>query len=211
LFEQAHGGTLLLGELPPRVQVSLLWVLQEGVIRRVGGEQMVRVDVRVVAATHRDLRAEVEAGTSGGGDLYYRLRGAELRVPPLRERLDDLPLLVDAFLRQAGRPGLPMSRAAWRALERHPWPGNVRELRSEVVRWTVFCDREVGVEDLSPELRRGGGGRAVGAVGTLRDVVEAAEDAAISAAMAEAGGNLSAAAARALAIDRHTLKRKLRR
>jgi DNA-binding NtrC family response regulator len=211
LFELAHGGTLMLdelGELPPRVQVSLLRVLQEGVIRRVGGEEGVRVDVRVVAATHRDLGAMVRDGTFRE-DLYYRLRGAELRVPPLRERVDDLPALVEAFLRQAGRARLPVSREAWRALERYGWPGNVRELRSEVERWAVFCDDGVTVDDLSPEVRRGVPAPAPAASGarTLREAVEDAERAAISAALAAAGGNVSAAA-RALGVDRHTVARK---
>ncbi len=197
-----------LGELPPRVQVSLLRVLQEGVIRRVGGEEVVRVDVRVVAATHRDLGAMVRDGTFRE-DLYYRLRGAELRVPPLRERVDDLPALVEAFLRQAGRARLPVSREVWRAIERYGWPGNVRELRSEVERWAVFCDDGVTVDDLSPEVRRGVTAPAPAASGarTLREAVEDAERAAISAALAAAGGNVSAAA-RALGVDRHTVARK---
>jgi transcriptional regulator of acetoin/glycerol metabolism len=174
----------------------------------VGGEEVVRVDVRVVAATHRDLGAMVRDGTFRE-DLYYRLRGAELRVPPLRERVDDLPALVEGFLRQAGRARLPVSREAWRAIERYGWPGNVRELRSEVERWAVFCDDGVTVDDLSPEVRRGVTAPAPAASGarTLREAVEDAERAAISAALAAAGGNVSAAA-RALGVDRHTVARK---
>jgi len=231
VFEQASGGTLLLdevGELPPRVQTALLRVLQEGTVRRVGGEEKVRVDVRIVAATHRDLPAMVREGTFRE-DLYYRLRGATLEVPPLRARAGDVDLLVERFVEEAEagarRQGgsLSVTREAMRALARYPWPGNVRELRAEVLRWGVFCDEVVDVEDLAPEIRGfpgGGDGPRSGpaapplgpggepAVTTLEEAVRAAERAAIGAALAASGGNLSRAA-RALGIDRNTLKRKL--
>ena len=223
IFEQAHGGTLLLdevGEMAPRMQATLLRVLQEGTVRRVGGEGRVRVDVRVLAATHRDLAAMVRAGTFRE-DLYYRLRGAAIEVPPLRERAGDLPLLIEAFLseavpRRAGRRPT-VTREALRALGMHAWPGNVRELRAEVLRWTVFCDEVVDVGDLAPEIRASAGaGPAPGplaggprpAVAPLAEVVEAAELAAVRAALEAEQGNLSRTA-RALGIDRNTLKRKL--
>ncbi|MEZ4362720.1 MAG: sigma-54 dependent transcriptional regulator [Kofleriaceae bacterium] len=235
LFELAHGGTIFLdeiGELAPQVQAMLLRVLQEGVLRRVGGEQPVRVDVRVVAATHRDLAQMVAAGAFRQ-DLYYRLRGAVLEVPPLRERVTDLPAMIQAFLAESSAGGrarsLPVTPAAMRALAAYAWPGNVRELRSEVQRWSVFCDDEVDVADLALEIRgalapefRGAHGPATsttaaplpspgapGAVPRLADVVHAAEQAAIAAALAAHGGKL-APAARALGIERNTLKRKLR-
>jgi DNA-binding NtrC family response regulator len=234
VFEQANGGTLLLdevGELPPRVQTALLRVLQEGVLRRVGGEAKVRVDVRVLAATHRDLAAMAREGTFRE-DLYYRLRGATLDVPPLRARTDDIELLVERFLEEARarrsasprQEGLAVTREAMRALAQYPWPGNVRELRAEVLRWGVFCDEIVDLADLSPEIQaplgafsesmQGGPassparrGSAV-AASTLEEAVRAAERKAIAAALEANGGNLSRTA-RALAIDRNTLKRKL--
>jgi DNA-binding NtrC family response regulator len=213
LFEMADGGTLFLdevGEMPPRVQVMLLRVLQEGRFRRVGGEAPVVVDVRVVAATHRSLPEQVAAGTFRE-DLFYRLKGASVRVPPLRERGDDLPALVAHFLRERGRADLTLSRSAWAALRAHRWPGNVRELRSEVVRWTIFCDRTVEREDLSEELTQPEVPSTPidGAVVPLRQRVQAVERQAIEHALAALGGNLSQAA-RALGIDRNTLKRKRR-
>ncbi|MEZ4400885.1 MAG: sigma-54 dependent transcriptional regulator [Kofleriaceae bacterium] len=226
LFEQAHGGTIFLdevGELAPQVQAMLLRVLQEGTLRRVGGEQPVRVDVRVIAATHRDLAAMVEAGTFRQ-DLYYRLRGAVVLVPPLRARPGDLPAMIKAFLAEAAvgtRPrSLPVTPAAMRALAAYSWPGNVRELRSEVQRWAVFCDDEVDLADLAPEIRAAAladtigaaaarPARAAAAVSTLAAAVHAAEQAAIAAALAAHDGKL-APTARALGIERNTLKRKLR-
>jgi DNA-binding NtrC family response regulator len=229
LFEQAHGGTIFLdeiGEMPLQVQAMLLRVLQEGVVRRVGGERSTRVDVRVVAATHRDLRGMIREGKFRE-DLYYRLEGTALAVPPLRERSSDLPLLVDLFWREVAGPRrkLEITRAAMARLAAHDWPGNVRELRSEVHRWSVFCDGAVDVADLSEALRQrgardasacarpgqGDGERegASGGVSTLAEAVQGAERAAIARAMEAHGGNLSRAA-RGLDIERNTLKRKLR-
>ena len=131
LVRASSGGTLLLdevGELPPGVQVKLLRVLQENEVAPVGSPQPVRVDLRVVAATHRDLEGLVEAGTFRR-DLFARLTGLEVELPPLRERRGDLGLLVPALLRRAGAPaGLQFSREAMRALFRWEWPHNVREL-----------------------------------------------------------------------------------
>jgi DNA-binding NtrC family response regulator len=212
LFELADGGTLLLdevAEMPLATQASLLRVLQDGALRRVGGERPIKVDVRVVVATHRDLAQRVREGTFRE-DLYYRLRGATLDVPPLRARAGDLELLVEHFL--AGRPLAP-TPAAWKALRAWTWPGNVRELRAEVLRWTVFCQERVSLADLAPELRGHENAEAPSpaesAVRTLAEVVAEAERSAISAALAAAEGNLSRTA-RALGIDRNTLKRKLR-
>ncbi len=219
LFEQAHGGTLFLdevAELPPRVQVMLLRVLQEGEVRRVGGERAVPVDVRIVAATHRDLGAMVREGRFRE-DLWYRLRGATLEVPPLRERSGDLRLLVEHFLAEAGALHLAPTLGAYRALQAYGWPGNIRELRGEVVRWSVFCESVVDLADLSPEIVAGPGAaprhaepgphlRAAGP--TLAEAVAQAEREAVQAAFARHGGNKSRTA-RALGIDRNTLKRKL--
>ena len=145
LFEQAHGGTIFLdevGEMPSQVQAMLLRVLQDGVIRRVGSETWINVDARVIAATHRDLRQMIEQGKFRE-DLYYRLQGVSLLVPPLRERTSDLSVLIDVFLRDAAgsrRRPLRINREALRLLEAYRWPGNVRELRSAVLRWSFFCD-----------------------------------------------------------------------
>jgi DNA-binding NtrC family response regulator len=228
VFEQASGGTLLLdevGELAPRVQSSLLRVLQEGALRRVGGESRIPVDVRILAATHRDLAAMVAEGTFRQ-DLYYRLRGATLEVPRLRDRAGDVEILVRAFLdelavRREGR-GLAVSREALRALSSYRWPGNVRELRAEVMRWGVFCDGEVDLADLAAEIRAPASIRPAPGVlpegeasepatdATLADAVEAAERTAIARALDAHAGNLSQAS-RVLAIDRNTLKRKMAR
>jgi DNA-binding NtrC family response regulator len=136
-FERAHGGTVFLdeiGELPAALQPTLLGVLERKSMRRVGGRQTIEVDVRIVSATHRDLRAEVNAGTFRQ-DLYYRIAVALIRVPPLRERTEDMPLLVEHFLREAGHER-PISevvpRELMETLKSYHWPGNVRELRNFV-------------------------------------------------------------------------------
>ena len=225
LFEQAHGGTIFLdeiGEMPSPVQAMLLRVLQEGVLRRVGSEAWIKVDVRVVAATHRDLRQMIDRG-GFREDLYYRLQGVSLLVPPLRERTGDLSLLIDVFSREgtgSKRRPLRITREAMRVLEAYRWPGNVRELRSEVLRWSVFSDESIDVDDLSPELvtategpRTPGqsstrGGRRKPQDVTLAEQVRAVERDAVERALSVHEGNLSRAAA-ALGIERNTLKRKL--
>jgi len=222
LFEQASGGTIFLdeiGELPAQVQAMLLRVLQERTVRRVGGEQAVKVDVRVVAATHRDVEQMVRDGRFRE-DLYYRLRGATLIVPPLRERIGDLPAMIKAFLQEATIGGrarsLPITPEAMRLLATYPWPGNVRELRSEVHRWAVFCDDDVAPSDLAPEIRQGGSARAPRRspvapkrpLSTLAAAVRDAEHRAIAAALEAHDDNLSRTA-KSLGIERNTLKRKL--
>ena len=134
-FENAHGGTLFLdeiGELPAALQATLLGVLERRKLRRLGGREEVAVDVRIVSATNRDLRAEVNSGAFRL-DLYYRIAFVMLQVPPLRDRLDDIPLLVEHFLRESGHTGPveeAISTATMASLEQHHWPGNVRELRN---------------------------------------------------------------------------------
>jgi two-component system response regulator AtoC len=144
LFEAAHGGTLFLdeiGELPERLQVKLLRVLQEGEVRRVGGTDTRKVDVRVIAATNRDLEREVE----GGGfrrDLYYRIAIVTLALPPLSERPEDLPHLATHLLSlHANRLGLQVpvvDRGAMEALLRYSWPGNIRELENVLERALIL-------------------------------------------------------------------------
>lgn len=216
LFELAHGGTLFLdevGELSPRVQVNLLRVLQDGTLRRLGSETSIRVDVRIVAATHRDLEAMVREG-SFREDLYYRLQGATLQVPALRDRKADLQALVSHFLGELGS-SLRITRECWSLLEAYPWPGNVRELRAEVNRWHVFCDRWVRPEDLDSKFSQSPAVDFQPRLPTetaqpLSLAVASAERHAIATALSEAKNNLSRAA-RILAIDRNTLKRKIRK
>ncbi|MFT7581881.1 MAG: two-component system response regulator AtoC, partial [Myxococcota bacterium] len=218
LFEQADGGTLFLdevGELGLSAQVRLLRVLQDGTLRRMGAETPIHVDVRVVAATHRDLPAMIRAGEFRE-DLYYRLRGAELHVPPLRTRMSDLEPLVATLLAETARPELRLTRSAWHALQRYRWPGNVRELKAEVRRWTVFCDALVEVDDLSPEIVAASPPATVSSESAETPIAMAwptladTEAGAIRAAFAANDGNISRTA-RVLGIDRNTLKRKLRR
>lgn len=220
LFEQADTGTLFLdevGELSPASQVRLLRVLQTGRFRRMGAETETEVDVRIVAATHRDLRAMVKAGTFRE-DLYYRLCGAELEVPALRDRREDIAPLVERFLTDFGRRDLAVTRPAHRVLHQYHWPGNVRELRAEVRRWTVFCDEVVDVSDLGPDLQLAAAAEPPrlptehmldeAAVLTLDEAVSATEHAVIVDVLARTGHNLSQTA-RLLDVDRNTLKRKM--
>ncbi|HEX6600873.1 MAG TPA: sigma-54 dependent transcriptional regulator [Gemmatimonadaceae bacterium] len=148
LFADADGGTLFLdelGELPPPLQVKLLRALQEGEVRRVGDNAARKVDVRVVAATSRDLESDVAAGRFRA-DLYYRVNVVRIHLPPLRERTEDVPELVRSFIdRFNARLGLRVtgvSAAAMRALIEHPWPGNVRELENTVERAMVLTDND---------------------------------------------------------------------
>src|SRR5690606_38677588 len=139
-FEAAHGGTLFLdeiGELPLAVQAKLLRALQDRTNDRVGSTQPIPVDVRVVAATNRDLEREVADGRFGA-DLYYRIHAVPIALPPLRERREDIKLLAESFLAraraEAGRGPTRIAPAALAAVERHSWPGNVRELENVIER-----------------------------------------------------------------------------
>jgi len=156
-FARAAGGTLFLdeiGEIPPQVQVKLLRVLQEGEYEPVGGDTTVRADVRIVAATHRDLRAEIERGRFRE-DLFYRLNVIALTAPPLRARREDIPLLCDHFLgvycARNGRPRLRVAPEVLRKLFDYHWPGNVRELENCIERAVVLCSGDTVTEDLLPD------------------------------------------------------------
>ena len=141
-LEEADGGTLFLdelGELPLDLQQKLLRCLQEGEFRRVGSNQVQRTNLRVIAATNRDLAAELAAGRFRE-DLYYRLEEFTLRVPPLRERSEDIPLLVEHFVRQAGARAFALPEGALSMFQAHRWPGNVRELRNVVRRMVLLPD-----------------------------------------------------------------------
>lgn len=212
LFETANHGTLLLdeiGDLPLAMQVKLLRVLQEREVRRVGENRSRAVDVRVLAATHRDLTAEVAAGRFRQ-DLYYRLRVIEIRIPPLRERCDDILPLARRFLTEtASRLRLPATAFSPRAadmLAHWTWPGNVRELQNVVERAIVLARGErIEVEDLPEEVRRVGAAAVDGASQRLADV----ERGHILRVLESVGGNRTKAA-RALGIGPATLFRKLR-
>jgi DNA-binding NtrC family response regulator len=159
-LEEAEGGTLLLdeiGEMSTDLQAKLLRVLQEREYRRVGGTRMRKADVRVVAATHQNLASAIADGRFRE-DLYYRLNVVSIRVPPLRERLEDVPALLDHFLarhaRKGGRPGLTFSEQARALLLQYDWPGNVRELSNVVERCVVLVDgHRIDVLDLPEEVR----------------------------------------------------------
>src|SRR5207244_4415646 len=147
-FELAHGGTIFLdevGELPMETQIALLRVLQESEFERVGASTSIRVDVRVIAATNRDLQAAIEGGTFRS-DLFYRLDVFPIAVPPLRERGDDIPLLVEYFIdRYARKAGKTIRRVNMRTLDHlrsYPWPGNVRELQNVIERSVIVCDTD---------------------------------------------------------------------
>jgi two-component system response regulator HydG len=160
-FELAEGGTLFLdevGEIPLSMQSKLLRVLQQKEIQRVGGEETVKVDVRLVSATHRDLKAEVAKGNFRE-DLYYRLHIVPLELPALRERPGDIRLLAQHFADKhgprIGRTGLTFAPEALDALARYPWPGNVRELENAVEQALVFAEgNTIGVAQLPPFLQQ---------------------------------------------------------
>jgi two-component system nitrogen regulation response regulator GlnG len=157
-FEQAAGGTLFLdeiGDMPPEAQTRLLRVLQEGEFTTVGGRQPIKANVRIVAATHRDLRQLIRQGLFRE-DLFYRLNVVPIRLPPLRERMEDIPLLARHFLdraRAAGLPGKQLSPEAMDALKGHAWPGNARELENLMRRLAALYPQEViGADAVAAEL-----------------------------------------------------------
>ena len=168
-FEQAQGGTLFLdeiGDMPPEAQTRLLRVLQEGEFTSVGGRTSRRADVRIIAATHQNLKSLIAEGRFRE-DLFYRLNVVPIRLPALRERIGDLPDLARAFLRRAEQEGLPrktLSTEALDALKTHSWPGNVRELENLVRRLAVLCpDDQIPAEVIEEELRARDDGARLGA------------------------------------------------
>jgi formate hydrogenlyase transcriptional activator len=212
-FEQAHGGTIFLdeiGELPETMQVLLLRVLQEREFERLGGTQSIKVDVRVVTATNRDLAADVESGRFRR-DLYYRLNVFPLHVAPLRERPDDIAPLVATFAAKYGtRVGRPVTRVdarSLRALAAYPWPGNVRELENIVER-AVIVSRG-GTLRIDREILPG----ADAGASRLADHLHESERAAIETALSASGGRVSGpqGAARRLGLPASTLEFRIRK
>jgi DNA-binding NtrC family response regulator len=210
-LESADGGTLFLdeiGDLPLELQANLLRFLQEGQVERVGGSQPIRVNVRVLAATHVDLEQAVECGRFRE-DLYYRLNVLQVRTSPLRERLEDVPALARHFARlyseEVGRRPRPFSSAALRAMCSYDWPGNVRELANRVRRGLVLAEGYlIEAEDLGFQMAEG----AEKAELSLEDYKLQAERQALCDVLAQYSQNLSRAA-RALGISRPTFYRLL--
>jgi DNA-binding NtrC family response regulator len=220
-FELAHGGTLFLdeiGEIPVEMQVKLLRVLQESEFERVGGIKTIKVDVRLVTATNRDLLQDIAAG-SFREDLYYRLNVVPIHIPPLRERREDIPLLVEHFLAKFNdRLKKQIDSVSADAISRmvsYHWPGNIRELENLMERTMLFCERsEIQVSDLPPEI---GGLPAAAtpspAAASLKEAVRAeterVERELIQKALDETGGNVTQAA-RKLKISRKSLQTKMK-
>jgi DNA-binding NtrC family response regulator len=217
-FELADGGTLFLdevGDMPPAMQAKVLRVLQEGEFERVGGQATLKSDARVVAATNKDLQAEVAAGRFRE-DLYYRLAVVMVAAPPLRERREDVPELAARFLAEAcernGRRPMSLAREALLALQAHEWPGNVRELRNVVERLAILSDGpQLSADDVAaalPGARRPRADRLREGVG-FHELVEEAEREIILAALVRHEDNVSEAA-RELGLERSHLYKKMR-
>ena len=214
-FELAHGGTIFLdeiGEINQATQVKILRVLQEKKFERVGGEETITVDVRIVAATNRNLEAEVQAGRFRE-DLYYRLNVVHLHVPPLRERRDDIPLLIDHFLkefaRENGKTVGGIEGRARAALYKYEWPGNIRQLRNCMESAVVMCSgEEITLEDLPPTISECTADASIAI--PLGISLEAAEKIIIEQNLAANKGNKSKTA-EILGIERKTLHRKLQK
>jgi DNA-binding NtrC family response regulator len=230
-FELASGGTLFLdevGSIPVEMQVKLLRALQESEFERVGGVKTIRVDVRLVAATNTDLKKEIAAGAFRE-DLYYRLNVVPIRLPPLRERREDIPLLVqhfvDKFNARLHKAVSGAEESALEALSNHPWPGNIRELENVIERAVLFCDgTALRLSDLPAEIQRIEERRpdvpssrpprtSAGLSDGLKEQVKAAmsrlERELIVKALEQTGGNVTHAA-RLLKISRKGLQLKMK-
>ena len=225
-FELAHGGTIFLdevGEIPLPLQSKLLRVLQERSFERVGGSRTCEVDVRVISASNRDLREEVLVGRFRE-DLFYRLNVIHISLPALRERLDDLPPLVDAFITRAaaslGKPALAISPEAMRLLMKLPWEGNIRELENTIERAAILCDHGViQPEDVQPESEYQKDNRWGDDINLkdlvpenvgLNDVLYAVEEKMLKRAL-EGTGYVQARAAEQLGITKSLLQYKMKK
>ncbi len=214
-FELADGGTIFLdeiGDLPAETQIALLRVLQEGEIERVGGSQSISVDVRVLAATNRDLKAAMAAGTFRQ-DLFYRLNVFPIQVPPLRERMDDIPLLVtyliERYAKKAGKKIKNIQKETLELFQAYDWPGNIRELQNVIQRAIVLCESETFSVDetwLKREKHR-----LSGSVIPLGATLAEHEKDIIEAALADCGGQVAGptGAAAKLGLPRQTLESKI--
>jgi PAS domain S-box-containing protein len=215
-FELAEGGTIFLdevGELPAETQVALLRVLQEHEFERVGGTGSIRNDVRVIAATNRDFEAAIAGGTFRS-DLFYRLNVFPIEMPPLRERREDIPMLVeyfiDRFARKAGKKFQAVEKRSLELLQSYPWPGNIRELQNVIERSVIVCETETFSVDES-WLSRRPVTTDPKAKAELSEMLAAQEKEMIEAALRESGGRVSgpSGAAAKLGIHRSTLDSKI--
>jgi formate hydrogenlyase transcriptional activator len=221
-FESADGGTIFLdevGEIPPETQVALLRVLQEREFERVGGNQTIPVDVRVLAATNKDLRAAVDDGTFRQ-DLFYRLNVFPIQVPALRDRVDDIPLLVeylvDRYAKKAGKRIRSMSKDTLKLFQSYDWPGNIRELQNVVERAVILCEGDVFCVDPSWLIHASSNSTSPNQTAQIIPLVaeiEERERAMIENALREAEGLVSGptGAAAKLGIPRQTLESKIRK
>jgi formate hydrogenlyase transcriptional activator len=215
-FELAHGGTIFLdeiGDLPAETQIALLRVLQEREIERVGSSRAIAVDVRVIAATNRDLEAAVASGAFRQ-DLYYRLNVFPIRNPPLRERVEDIPVLVEYLVerygKKAGKSIRKIKKQTLELFQAYDWPGNVRELQNVIERAVVLCEADTFVIDSSWLQVKGNA--APSHAGAKITTLSEGERALIEAALAETHGRISGpkGAAAKLGIPRQTLESKMR-
>jgi two-component system, NtrC family, response regulator AtoC len=216
LFETANEGTLFLdeiGDMGPKMQAQILRVLQDGEMRPVGGTEAIRVDVRLVCATNRDLDAEVKAGRFRE-DLYFRINVVTVRMPPLRDRAGDIPILVRHFInkiaRREGRAEASVSPEALDLLCRHGWPGNVRELENAIERAVAVAKGNVILPSDLPVEVYGGAHVAPASIIEDRPTLGELEKRYIALVLTECGGNKKKAAEK-LGIDRRTLYRALER
>jgi len=215
-FELAEGGTLFLdeiGELPAETQIALLRVLQEHEFERVGGNQAIRTDVRVIAATNRDVQAAIASGTFRS-DLFYRLNVFPIEVPPLRERKEDIAMLVeyfiDRFARQAGKKIKSIDKKTLALVQAYPWPGNIRELQNVIERSVVLCETEIFSVDESWLSQASSSPQAASPTLSKKPTLQEREI--IEAALAETKGRVSgpAGAAAKLGIPSTTLESKIK-
>ena len=222
LWEEADGGTVFLDEITettPSFQVKLLRVLQQREIRRVGSNQNRRVDVRVIAASNRNVEEEVKAGRFRD-DLFYRLNAVSILLPPLRERKEDIPPLAQTFADRVYSlsPAVRFSTEAVKLLERYPWPGNIRELENAVVRATAMCDGLIRVQDLPDRIRNySEESRRTEPMNELESEqkpdwpqLSEIEGRYVARVLEHTGGNKQAAS-RVLGVDRKTLDRMIKR